>query len=303
MEQEIMVDLPEGMEQRLDQYIAKKDILSRAQIKTRNLQAEIEGKAVKLSYKVKKGMPLHLIWDDEQPMTLEPEEIPLDILYEDESVLVLNKPQGLVVHPAVGNWTGTLVQGLLFYLNRQPEEKDIRPGIVHRLDKDTSGVIITAKNSEVQESLSEQFRNRDTHKVYLAVLKGRPPKMSGTVEGYIARDPHNRKRFTTHQSKGKWSVSHYRVKKIWRGYSLVEIEIETGRTHQIRVHMQSLGCPVLGDSIYGRKEAHFSDTGLMLHSWKLSITLPGHEEPQEFSTPVPERFETLIQILDRDFIL
>lgn len=303
MEQDISIDLPDGITQRLDQYIAKMEILSRAQIKTRNLQAEMEGKAVKLSLKVKKGMQLHLTWDDEQPMTLEPEDIPLDILYEDESVLVLNKPQGLVVHPAIGNWTGTLVQGLLFYLNRQPEVKDIRPGIVHRLDKDTSGVIITAKSLEVQEYLSEQFRNRDTHKVYLAVLKGRPPKMKGSVEGYISRDPNNRKRFTTHNSKGKWSISHFSVKKIWKGYSLVEIEIETGRTHQIRVHMQSLGCPVLGDSIYGRKEANFSDTGLMLHSWKLSIKLPGHSESDEFTAPLPERFESLIQILDRDFVL
>jgi len=303
MIEEICVSLPEGVQQRLDQYIAYNEILSRSQIKSRNLKAEYDGKKLKLSHKVMDGMQIHLEWDDDIPMDLEPEDIPLDILYEDESVLVLNKPQGLVVHPAVGNWTGTLVQGLLFYLNRGRVSNDLRPGIVHRLDKDTSGVIITAKHSEAQEFLSEQFRERETHKVYLAILKGRPPKMSGTVEGYISRDPHNRKKFSMHASKGKWSVSHYSVKKLWRGYSLVEIEIETGRTHQIRVHMQHLGCPVLGDSIYGRKEQQFSDAKLMLHSWKLSINLPDNKERQEFSASVPKRFEDLYRILDQNFTL
>lgn len=303
MKQDIKVSLPEGIQQRLDQYIAHIEVLSRAQIKTRNLKAEMKGKKLKLSHKVKEGMEIQLEWDDEVSMELEPEDIPLDILYEDEATLVLNKPQGLVVHPAVGNWTGTLVQGLLFYLNQGTISKDMRPGIVHRLDKDTSGVIITAKDTEAQEFLSEQFRERETHKVYLAVLKGRPPRMSGTVEGFIARDPHNRKKFSMHPGKGKWSVSHYKVKKLWRGYSLVEIEIETGRTHQIRVHMQSLGCPVLGDSIYGRKEQHISQAKLMLHSWKLSITLPNYLQKKEFTAPVPRRFEDIYKILDRDFTL
>jgi len=300
----IIVDIPEDTQQRVDKYIATAGLLNRAQIKTRNLKAYHKGKAVKLSFKVRNGDKLELHWDDEIPMTLEAEEMPLDILFEDSNALVLNKPQGLVVHPAAGNWSGTLVQGLLHYL--EPEKIDsqnIRPGIVHRLDKDTSGVIITAKNPDAQEVLSQRFRDRETEKIYLAVLKGRPPQMSGIIEGYLCRDPHNRKKFILHKDKGKWSESHYRVKKIWRGYSLVEIQIETGRTHQIRVHMKSLGCPVLGDPIYGRKDREFPEATLKLHSMSLRIALPGEKEEKLFEAPLPQDFKELLEQLDQRFTL
>jgi len=304
MNKEINVELPENIKERVDKYIASIGLLTRAQIKTRNLKASIKGKEIKLSFNVRQGDLLELQWEDEIPMTLEPEEMELDILYEDSNVLVLNKPQGLVVHPAAGNWTGTLVQGLLYYLKPEKiNQQDIRPGIVHRLDKDTSGVIITAKHTDAKEELSSHFRDRETEKIYMAVVKGRPPQMKGEVEGYISRDPHNRKKFILHKNKGKWSRSIYRVKKIWRGYSLVQIQIETGRTHQIRVHMKSLGCPVLGDPVYGRKDPDFPEVSLKLHSFSLAIALPGAEELSTFTAPLPEPFTQLLDSLDQSFSL
>lgn len=306
IKESIKIDLPQGVVQRLDKYISDREILSRAQIKSRNLKALKDGKELKLSFKVKASMEIHLEWEEEQSSELEPQAMDLDILYEDDKVLVLNKPQGLVVHPGAGNWTGTLAQGLMHHNQDQwdrGELDSLRPGIVHRLDKDTSGVMITAKDLASQEYLSEQFRDRLSEKTYVAILRNRPPQMEGSVEGYMLRDPQNRKRFILHDTRGKYSLTHYRVKKLWRGYCLVELKIETGRTHQIRVHCQSLGAPVLGDPIYSRKDSQLKEVGLMLHAWKLGITLPNEDEPREFEAPIPERFDELMERLDRDFTI
>lgn len=306
IKESIKIDLPQGVVQRLDKYISDREILSRAQIKSRNLKALKDGKELKLSFKVKAFMEIHLEWEEEQSSELEPQAMDLDILYEDDKVLVLNKPQGLVVHPGAGNWTGTLAQGLMHHNQDQwdrGELDSLRPGIVHRLDKDTSGVMITAKDLDSQEYLSEQFRDRLSEKTYVAILRNRPPQMEGSVEGYMLRDPQNRKRFILHDTRGKYSLTHYRVKKLWRGYCLVELKIETGRTHQIRVHCQSLGAPVLGDPIYSRKDSQLKEVGLMLHAWKLGITLLNEDEPREFEAPIPERFDELMERLDRDFTI
>ena len=213
-------------------------------------------------------------------------------------MVVINKPAGMVVHPAVGNWTGTVVQGLLYHNREMAGEFDTdegRPGIVHRLDKDTSGVLITAKDRNTLEILSEQFRERETEKIYLAVIKGSPPSSTGTIEGYMVRDKRDRKKFTlTREERGKWSCSDYLVRERFDKYSLLEIRIHTGRTHQIRVHMKSLNRPILGDSIYGRRDNNFPDAPLMLHSWKLSLTLPGEEEPRTFEAPLPSAFEQML---------
>ncbi|MDA3850084.1 MAG: RluA family pseudouridine synthase [Spirochaetaceae bacterium] len=303
MKIEITVELPEGGEERLDRYVANAELLTRGQIKARNLQAFNKNSSMKLSKKVKNGMVISLEWEDEPTMDLIPEAMDLDILYEDQQVVVVNKRTGMVVHPALGNWTGTLVQGLLHH-NRNCSQDLVlsegRPGIVHRLDKDTSGVIITARNTAALEFLSEQFRERETDKTYLAVIRGCPIAPVGDIQGYIARDPKNRKKFTLNPSHGKWSLSHYRVMKRWKDYSLVEIDIETGRTHQIRVHMTSLGCPVVGDSIYSRKDSRLGDISLMLHSWKLAIQLPGQQEKKQFEAPMPKHMTTFIEFLDQN---
>ncbi len=303
----ITVQLPDSMTERADRYIARAEILTRGQIKARDLHIYDKegGREIKLSQKVKDGDNLFLVWQEETEHTLEPENLDLPVIYEDSHVVVINKPAGMVVHPAAGNWTGTVVQGLLHHNREMAEEFDSeegRPGIVHRLDKDTTGVLITAKDRETLEMLSEQFRERETEKVYLAVIKGSPPSSTGTIEGYMVRDKRDRKKFVlVDEERGKWSQSDYIVRERFDKYTLLEIRIHTGRTHQIRVHMKSLNKPILGDPIYGRKDNHFPDAPLMLHSWKLAITLPGEEEPQTFEAPLPEAFEQVLKKLRETF--
>jgi len=301
--QTVTVDLPGGNSERADRYIARKEILTRGQIKARNLRIfdREGGRELKLSLKVKTGDTLYLEWEDEPELELKAEDLELPILYEDDRVVVINKPAGMVVHPAAGNWTGTVVQGLLHHNREMAEEFDGdegRPGIVHRLDKDTTGVLITAKDRDSLENLSSQFRERETVKLYLAVVKGAPPQSKGTIEGYMVRDKRDRKKFTlVQEERGKWSCTDYMVKERFENYSLLELRIHTGRTHQIRVHLKSLNRPVLGDPIYGRKDNRYPDAPLMLHSWKLSLTLPGEEESRTFEAPPPAEFDRILQKL------
>ena len=301
MEKEIQVELPEGQSVRMDKYISNLGIMNRSQFEICKLRVTADGLEMKLSKKVKNGDNLHLFWEEPEEPDYEPEEMDLDIIFENENVIVLNKPQGVVVHPGNGNYHGTLVQGLLFYnrnLSSAFHQELVRPGIVHRLDKDTSGLIITAKNTASLETLSAQFRERTTEKYYMALVKGRMPARRGDIEGYITRDERNRKKFTVHDSKGKYALTRYEVVKAWEDYTLVSLKLETGRTHQLRVHLLSLGCPILGDPIYSRKDNRYPDVSLMLHSWKLKITLPGETEARKFSAPLPERFHKMQEILD-----
>lgn len=303
MEQDITVELPEGEALRADKYISGRGIMSRSQFEVRKLRIYMEGSEIRLSRKVRNGEFLHITWEEPEEPEYGPEEMDLDIIYEDERVVVLNKPQGMVVHPGNGNYTGTLVQGLLYYnksLSHSFDGEVLRPGIVHRLDKDTSGLIITAKDTTALEELSLQFRERSTEKYYIALVKGRMPARRGDIETYITRDERNRKKFTVHKSRGKHALTRYEVMKAWDKYTLVRLKLETGRTHQLRVHLLSLGCPILGDPIYARKDNHFPDATLMLHSWKLKIRLPGDEDPREFEVPLPERFERMRELLDRE---
>ncbi|MDC7221124.1 MAG: RluA family pseudouridine synthase [Spirochaetales bacterium] len=308
IKQTLTVELPEGTSERADRYIARKEILTRGQIKARDLHIYDRegGRELKLSLKVKKGDSLFLEWQEEEEHSLEPEKLDLPIIYEDSRVVVINKPRGMVVHPAVGNWTGTVVQGLLYHNKEMAGEfaeegegnEPGRPGIVHRLDKDTTGVLVTAKDRDALEELSEQFRERETEKIYLAVIKGAPPSSTGTIEGYMVRDKRDRKKFTlTREERGKWSCTDYVVRERFDKFSLLELRIHTGRTHQIRVHMKSLNKPILGDPIYGRKDNNFPEAPLMLHSWKLTLNLPGEEEPHTFEAPLPEDFEALLNKL------
>ncbi|MBI9100900.1 MAG: RluA family pseudouridine synthase [Spirochaetales bacterium] len=295
------IELPEGETMRVDSYVSDElGLLSRSQFKQRELTLKVNGKDVKLSRKVVDGDLLELEYSEPIIPDILPDEIPLDILFENDDVLVVNKPQGVVVHPAAGHYTGTLVQGLMYRYKGYEDEfqgETIRPGIVHRLDKDTSGVIITAKNPEAQEFLSEQFREKTAVKKYMAVCKGNLYPMEGRIKNHLIRDPGNRKRFTWNdEKKGKHSCTDYRVMKNFDDYYFVSLMPKTGRTHQLRVHMLSLGHPILGDPVYSRKDPKHP-VSLMLHALTLSIRLPGEDSQRTFHAPLPDRFKELLHTL------
>lgn len=303
--EKITVILPGSLKMRVDKYISDREILSRSQIKSRNAKVYLDGSEIKFSRKISNDDEVVVEWEDPPPMDIEPEELPLDIIFEDDNVIVLNKEQGMVVHPANGNYRGTLVQGLLYYvknLGSQFNNELERPGIVHRLDKDTSGVIITAKDPATHEFLSNQFRERTNEKLYLAVVRGYPPKRRGTIDTYITRNPGDRKKFVTHEREGKRAVTVYRVLRNWDKYSLMLLKLKTGRTHQLRVHMIHIGCPIMGDPIYGRRDNKYPEATLMLHAWKLKIRLQGTEEMQEFKASIPLRFKKILGKISSEFI-
>ena len=293
---------------RLDRYVSEiLCILSRSQIKARGLTAKINGKTVKLSRPVKQGDTLELHWEDTPPENIIPQDIALNIIYEDERCIVINKEQGMVVHPGAGNRQGTLANALYFrMLNNGSLDKDLglkfaglRPGIVHRLDKDTSGTIIAAYDDCSHAFLSQQFKTRNAKKNYIAIVIGTPKEKKGRIETFIARDPKDRKRFAV-SSTGKLAITFFKVIKSWQNYSLVLLRLKTGRTHQLRVHLRHLGNPILGDMVYGSKDKHFPDATLMLHSKSLAIVLPGETAPQIFSSGMPHRFKEIIEKLSKD---
>jgi 23S rRNA pseudouridine1911/1915/1917 synthase len=301
--------LPGGL--RLDRYVAEyKGLLSRSQIKARSLAGKINGKSVKLSRTVKKGDAIELFWNDAGPLNLIPEDIALDIIYEDERVVVINKPQGMVVHPGAGNRRGTLANALYFRRLRRfgapalsgaaPEEfsAGLRPGIVHRLDKETSGVIIAAYDDQALALLSEQFKSRKARKTYIAVVNGVPKAEAGRVETLIARDTRDRKRFAV-SDRGKTALTFYKVVKTWQTHSLLLLRPKTGRTHQLRVHLRYLGCPIAGDPVYGFSDPVFPGASLMLHAKSLSLTLPEETAARTFRSPVPERFTAMTRRLNQ----
>lgn len=298
IEVEIPRSIPEDT--RIDAYIAETlKLFSRSQVKRRVTGLRVNGNAAKLSKHLLPGDRLEITFSEEPGMSLEAEQIPLRILYEDSNVLVVDKVQGMVVHPAGGNWNGTLVNALLWHCKEMRgafDTDEARPGIVHRLDKDTSGVIITAKDSQTREFLSEQFRRRRVRKRYLAVLEGGLPAAEGRVDTWIARDPHHRKRFTcllpdSKASAGKRSLTFYREIRRLDGFTVASLRPRTGRTHQLRVHMAHLGCPIVGDRLYGWKPRGRGNWPLMLHAQRLRITLPGERQPRTFEAPVPDRFD------------
>ncbi|MDF1569739.1 MAG: RluA family pseudouridine synthase [Spirochaetaceae bacterium] len=296
---EFPVRLQEGESTRVDKFVASLGMFTRSQISQRSVRVlDAQGRILKLSRKISDGDTVVVEWDDPPSSNILPEPMDLDVLYDDDDCIVLNKAQGVVVHPAYGNLHGTLVQGLLHRfenLDKSFNGDRVRPGVVHRLDKDTSGLIIAAKNPDALEALAGQFRSRSVKKTYLAVLRGIPSAPEGRIEDSIGRDPRNRKKFTVGVRNAKDAQTLYKVLESTDGYALVQLRILTGRTHQIRVHMKSLGCPVLGDDVYGRRDPDFPETTLMLHSWKLKIRLPNGEN-KRFTAPIPLRF---YEVLDR----
>lgn len=303
---------------RADVYIAERiGILSRSQIKARGAIIRVGGKVAKPSRPLKEGEKLEVFWTDEAPLGLEAEDIPLSILYEDGRVIVIDKAQGMVTHPGAGNRRGTLANAALAIIERDRAaarskgRPAARGGIVHRLDKDTSGVIIVAKDLDAQTFLASQFKDRLTRKEYIAILRGLPSPASGRISDRLGRDRRDRKRFTRVSEGGKVAVTDYRVLAYWtetgrpdagrEAYSLVSLRPKTGRTHQLRVHMAGLGTPILGDPIYGRRDARFPDATLMLHAHRLKIKLPGQEEAVLFTAPVPERITKMLHAFARVF--
>ena len=301
--------IPPGL--RLDRYVAENlKLLSRSQIKARKLQARLNGKTVKISRLLREGDHLELSWSEAESPFLLPENLPLDVIYEDNRVIVVNKAQGMVVHPGAGNKQGTLANALLYRRGLGTNQSDnspglnligIRPGIVHRLDKDTSGVIIAAWDDEALAFLSDQFKARKVRKSYAALVWGCPRDAIGRIEKQIIRSRRDRKLFTVSDNEGRPSLTYYKVIRTWEDCSLLLLRPKTGRTHQIRVHLKYLGNPVIGDPLYGRLSTggkhHLKNATLMLHAKSLSLILPGHENPATFKTPLPQRFREIVSIL------
>jgi 23S rRNA pseudouridine1911/1915/1917 synthase len=309
---------------RLDRYIAGYlKILSRSQIKARKLTALLDGRSVKVSRALRGGERLELTWTEAENPLLIPQNLPLDVIYEDSRVIVVNKAQGMVVHPGAGNSRGTLANALLYRrlvkggaaaadalthgiiapdvvaADAYSSGAALRPGIVHRLDKDTSGVIIAAWDDEALAFLADQFRARTVRKSYAAIVLGCPKDKLGRIDRRIARSRKDRKTFTVSDSEGRPSLTYFRLVQSYENYSLLLLRPRTGRTHQIRVHLKYLGNPILGDSIYGRADPRFPSAGLMLHAKSLSLVLPGREIPQAFRTRLPGRFREVIRKLSR----
>lgn len=308
----VTVDYIEGVSVRADAYICSSlKLCSRSKFKERVFDLTVNGKAAKASTAVRNGDTLRFALRpqtaDGPPFPPSAEEIPLSVLYEDEFTLILDKPTGLTVHPAPGHFSGTLVNGLLSYLKEEESddfEDENRPGIVHRLDKDTSGVILTAKTRAAADYYASLFRERKVQKEYRAFLRGILPSGEGKIERRLVRHRRDRKRFTVTDSPdaGRAALTFYKELKRWKDrYSLVALFPQTGRTHQLRVHAQSAGAPILGDPIYGRPDALFSGIRLMLHACRLTVTLFEEESPRTFEAALPPIFEETAARLDEIF--
>ena len=282
---------------RADVFLAAKLGVSRS-----NMQKLLEDgrvkrgeKIIKANYKVRAGEMFVVDIPDPEPIEAVPENIPLDIIYEDDDVVVLNKARGMVVHPAPGNYTGTLVNALLYHCsNLSGINSAIRPGIVHRLDKDTSGIMIVAKNDAAHISLSQQIQSKTAVRTYLAVVRDNIKTDSGTIETQIARDKTDRKKMAVVKEGGRDAITDYEVLERFGKYTLVRCKLRTGRTHQIRVHMEYLGYPLVGDPKYSPMKTPFGIKGQALHSYTLEFTHPRTGERMKFEAPLPEDMHKII---------
>ena len=254
---------------------------------------------VKVNYRLKTGDVIEIDIPDAVPTEIVPENIPLDILYEDDDLLIVNKPKGMVVHPAVGHSTGTLVNAIMYHCqgNLSGINGEIRPGSVHRIDKDTTGSLIICKNDEAHRNIAEQIKEHSVTRRYVGVVAGTFSEESGTVEGAIGRHPNDRKRMTINEKNGKPAVTHYRVLQTLKGASFMEFELETGRTHQIRVHMASISHPLLGDTVYGNSKNPYKLQGQALHARTIGFIHPTTGEYIEVSAPIPEYMTELVRKL------
>lgn len=262
---------------------------------------EVNGKPVKSSYKTAAGDTVTFEVPEAVEAEITAQEMPLDILYEDEDVILINKPKGMVVHPAAGHYEGTLVNGLMHHCREQLSGINgvMRPGIVHRIDMDTTGVLIVCKNDLAHNSIAEQLKVHSITRKYYAVVFGSLKDDEGTIHAPIGRHPNDRKKMSINSKNGKDAVTHYKVLERFHGYTLVECRLETGRTHQIRVHMASIRHPLLGDQVYGPAKQPFRLQGQTLHAGVLGFLHPRTGEYMEFSAPLPKYFEELLEKLRR----
>lgn len=286
----IDVFLAEAMEQLSRSGVQK--LIDAGQI-TRN------GKPTKANEKLKEGDVIHVTLPDVKEVEILPENIPLDILYEDKDVIVVNKPQGMVVHPAPGHLSGTLVNALLYHCGEELSgiNGEKRPGIVHRIDKDTSGVLMVAKNDMAHQSLAAQLAVHSITRKYYAIVYNGFPEDTGTVDRPIGRNPQDRKKMAVTEKHSRHAVTHYRVLERMEKFTLIEAQLETGRTHQIRVHMAYIGHPLLGDPVYGPKKQPIHLEGQALHAKVLGFQHPRTGEYMEFEAPLPPYFEALLERL------
>lgn len=286
---------------RLDRYLTEQlPELSRSRIQELigAGQVQVNHQAVKANYKLKKDDAVTVVIPAPEPLEVLPEAIPLDILYEDGDLLVVNKPQGMVVHPAAGNYSGTLVNALLYHCRDLSGINGIlRPGIVHRIDKDTSGVLVVAKNDAAHRHLAKQIKEHSVTRTYLALVHGTIKEQSGKIEAPIGRDPRERKRMAVVDKNGKEAVTSYTVLERFVDYTYLQLRLKTGRTHQIRVHMAYLGHPVVGDPKYGPQKPHFGLEGQALHASTLGFVHPRTGAYLEFTAPLPQYFADLLEQL------
>lgn len=292
----------EASRQRIDKYLS--DLLegqSRSYLQKLMKEGRvfIQGKPVKANYKITAGEVVELEIPDLEEPDICPENIPLDILYEDDDLLVVNKPKGMVVHPSAGHYNGTLVNALMYHCAGKLSGINgvLRPGIVHRIDMDTTGSLVVCKNDFSHISLAEQLKVHSITRKYRAIVHGRLKEEEGTVSAPIGRHPIDRKKMAVNDKNGKEAVTHYRVLERFRQFTYIECQLETGRTHQIRVHMSSLGHPLLGDAVYGPNRCPYKLQGQTLHAQVLGFLHPRTGAYMEFEAPLPEYFEELLRKL------
>lgn len=259
----------------------------------------VNGKSVKANYKLNAGDEIRVQIPDPEPLDILPEDIPLDIIYEDDDILVVNKPKGMVVHPAPGHYSHTLVNAVLYHCGGSLSGINgvLRPGIVHRIDMDTTGSLLICKNDRAHQILADELKEHNITRRYHAVVHGNLKEDTGTVNAPIGRHPVDRKKMSTKAPNGRHAVTHYRVLERFGNYTYIECELETGRTHQIRVHLASIGHPILGDTVYGPAKCPFKLEGQTLHAKILGIVHPSTGKYMEFDAPLPEYFVTLLKRL------
>jgi 23S rRNA pseudouridine1911/1915/1917 synthase len=299
MEKQIII--AEKDNDRLDIFLTEVLDITRSQIKKLIDSGNIlvPGQKVKSGRSLRAGDVIEINIPDEPATQLVPEDIPIDIVYEDRDLAVINKPQGMVVHPGAGVHSGTLANALMYHFNSLSSDP-IRPGIVHRLDKDTSGLILIAKNDNAHLNLARQIAQKTATRIYRALLHGVVKEDSGVIEKNIIRDPKDRKKFiaTTDASKGRYAITYYKVLERFDKYTYAEFKLGTGRTHQIRVHAKFIGHPVAGDTVYGRQDRDFKDLkGQLLHAYKLEFDHPAQNKRMSFTSELPDYFEAILQKL------
>ncbi|MFL0251587.1 RluA family pseudouridine synthase [Clostridium neuense] len=286
---------------RLDVYLSE-NIKDKSRSYIQNLiksgKVIVDGSIKKGSYKLKLSDQVEVEIPENEKLNVEPENIPIDIIYEDRDVIVVNKAQGMVVHPAPGNYSGTLVNALLYHCTDLSGINGIlRPGIVHRIDKDTSGILVVAKNDMAHKKLAEQLKEHSMNRIYNALVEGIIKEDTGTIDKPLGRHPNQRIKMAVVKD-GRRAVTHYRVLQRYKSNTLIECKLETGRTHQIRVHMAYIGHPIVGDPVYGYTKQKFKLQGQMLHAKKLGFIHPSTGKYMEFDSELPEYFKKIIEIIN-----